>query len=61
MQNFISDSLLAGFDEVLIYHGIGTGVLSRVVAEILRTHPSVVSFADAPAHMGGMGAKLVRL
>ena len=61
VQNFISDSLLAGFDEVLIYHGIGTGVLSRVVAEILRTHPSVVSFADAPAHMGGMGAKLVRL
>lgn len=61
VQHFISDSLLAGFDEVLIYHGIGTGVLSRVVAEILRTHPSVVSFSDAPAHMGGMGAKLVRL
>lgn len=61
VQDFISDSLLAGFDEVLIYHGIGSGVLSRVVAEILRMHPSVVGFSDAPAHMGGMGAKLVRL
>jgi DNA mismatch repair protein MutS2 len=61
MDKFLSDALLQGFDEVLIYHGIGTGKLSYAVKEFLKEHPSVKSFADAPAHMGGFGAKVVRL
>ena len=61
LGDFISDSLIAGFDEVLIYHGIGTGVLSAVVKDFLQNHPKVVSFSDAPPNMGGYGAKLVRL
>lgn len=61
MDKFLSDSLLAGFDEVLIYHGIGTGRLSRVVKEFLEQHPKVLSFEDAPPNMGGMSAKIVRL
>ena len=61
LGDFISDSLVAGFDEVLIYHGIGTGVLSAVVKDFLQNHPKVVSFSDAPPNMGGYGAKLVRL
>lgn len=61
LGDFISDSLIAGFDEVLIYHGIGTGVLSAVVKDFLQNHPKVVSFSDAPLNMGGYGAKLVRL
>ena len=61
LGDFISDSLIAGFDEVLIFHGIGTGVLSAVVKDFLQNHPKVVSFSDAPPNMGGYGAKLVRL
>ncbi|MDD3598399.1 Smr/MutS family protein, partial [Sulfuricurvum sp.] len=61
MDKFLSDALLQGFDEVLIYHGIGTGKLAYAVKEFLKAHPSVKSFADAPAHMGGFGAKVVRL
>lgn len=61
LGDFISDSLIAGFDEVLIYHGIGTGVLSAVVKDFLQNHPKVISFSDAPPNMGGYGAKLVRL
>ncbi|RLA71886.1 MAG: endonuclease MutS2, partial [Epsilonproteobacteria bacterium] len=44
LDKFLSDSLIAGFDEVLVYHGIGTGKLSRAVAEFLDIHPSVVSY-----------------
>ncbi|MBD3799529.1 endonuclease MutS2, partial [Sulfuricurvum sp.] len=35
MDKFLSDALLQGFDEVLIYHGIGTGKLSYAVKEFL--------------------------
>ncbi len=61
LDKFISDSLIAGFDEVLVYHGIGTGKLAFAVKEYLKTHPKVISFDDAPVQMGGFGAKIVRL
>ncbi|MDO7252796.1 endonuclease MutS2 [Helicobacter cappadocius] len=61
LDKFLSDALIAGFDEVLIYHGIGTGKLSFSVKEFLSSHPKVISFCDAPIEMGGFGAKLVRL
>ncbi len=58
---FLSDALMQGWDEVIVYHGIGTGKLSYAVKEFLKRHPSVKSFEDAPQHMGGFGAKVVRL
>lgn len=58
---FLSNALLAGYDEVLVYHGIGTGILSRLVRDFLLAHPKVQGFEDAPANMGGFGAKIVRL
>ncbi|PAF53270.1 endonuclease MutS2 [Helicobacter sp. 13S00482-2] len=61
LDKFLSDALIAGFDEVLIYHGIGTGKLSFSVKEFLSSHPKVVAFSDAPIQMGGFGAKLVKL
>ncbi len=61
LDKFLSDSLIAGFDEVLVYHGIGTGKLSHAVAEFLDTHPSVVSYNDATVKEGGYGAKVIKL
>ncbi|WP_066387691.1 endonuclease MutS2 [Helicobacter himalayensis] len=61
MEEFLSNALIAGFDEVLIMHGIGSGKLSVAVVEFLKKHPKVLSFSDAPPNMGGFGAKLVRL
>ena len=61
LDKFLSDSLMAGFDEVLVYHGIGTGKLSRAVALFLDSHPSVVSYNDATAKEGGYGAKVIKL
>lgn len=60
-DKFISDCLLAGYDEILIYHGIGGGVLSKVIKDFLKSHPKVVRFEDAPPQMGGFGAKLIWL
>jgi recombination and DNA strand exchange inhibitor protein len=61
LDKFISDSLVAGFDEVRVYHGIGTGKLAYAVKNFLREHPSVKEFFDAPPNQGGFGAKIVKL
>jgi DNA mismatch repair protein MutS2 len=61
LDRFISDALINGWDEVIVYHGIGTGKLSYAVKEFLKTHPKVKKFEDAPQHLGGFGAKLITL
>lgn len=61
LDRFISDALINGWDEVIVYHGIGTGKLSYAVKNFLSAHPKVKKFEDAPQHLGGFGAKIVSL
>ncbi len=61
LDKFLSDALIAGYEELLIYHGIGSGKLAFAVKEFLSGHPSIVDFGDAPANMGGYGAKVVHI
>jgi len=61
LDKFLSDALMNGWDEVIIYHGIGTGKLSYAVKNFLIAHPRVKGFDDAPQHLGGFGAKIVML
>jgi DNA mismatch repair protein MutS2 len=58
-DKFLSDSILAGFHEVYIYHGIGSGRLAGAVKEFLKTHPIVQKFVDAAPNKGGYGATIV--
>jgi len=60
IDKFINNSLLSGFEEVIIYHGIGSGILSRVTREYLKENPLVKSYEDAPPNMGGYGATIVK-
>ncbi|SFV75549.1 Recombination inhibitory protein MutS2 [hydrothermal vent metagenome] len=61
LDKFLSDALINGWDEVIVYHGIGTGKLSYAVKNFLKQHPRVKKFEDAPQHLGGFGAKIVHL
>jgi DNA mismatch repair protein MutS2 len=61
LDKFLSDALIAGFEEVLVYHGIGTGKLAFAVKEYLKKHPKVKGFEDAHPSSGGFGAKVVKL
>lgn len=61
LDKFLNDALINGWDEVIVYHGIGTGKLSYAVKNFLTAHPRVQSFSDAPPHLGGYGAKIVSL
>jgi len=58
---FLSDCLVNGFDEVLVYHGIGTGQLSKAIKEFLNRYPKIKGYSDAPSNQGGRGAKIIRL
>ena len=58
VQDFISDALIHGFSEIEIIHGTGSGVLAKVVSELLRNHPRVKSFERVK---GNLGATIVRL
>jgi DNA-nicking Smr family endonuclease len=49
----------AGFREVRLIHGRGIGVQRARVHQVLRNHPLVASFADAPeTHLGATVAVL---
>ena len=61
LDKFLSDALIAGFEEVLVYHGIGTGKLAHAVKEFLLKHPKVKGFSDAHPSSGGFGAKVIKL
>ncbi|MDR2904525.1 MAG: Smr/MutS family protein [Helicobacteraceae bacterium] len=60
LDKFLSDALVAGFDEVLITHGVGGGALARAVKEALKIHPKVKAFSGAPANMGGVGSTIAK-
>ena len=61
VDKFLDEAFLQGYAHIRIIHGHGTGALRRAVAELLRQHPHVESFAQAPANQGGAGATVVEL
>ncbi|HEX8459491.1 MAG TPA: Smr/MutS family protein [Pyrinomonadaceae bacterium] len=60
-DKFLDEAYLNGLARVRIIHGHGTGALRRAVADFLRTHAHVESYAPAPPDQGGAGATLVEL
>jgi dsDNA-specific endonuclease/ATPase MutS2 len=61
IADYIDECSRAGFTSVRIIHGKGTGLQKARVQELLRRHPQVVSFTDAPCEAGGWGATIVTL
>ncbi len=61
LEKYLDDALLAGKSQVRIVHGVGAGVLRRVVDEVLREHPEVVEHGLDRGNPGGIGVTLVRL
>ena len=50
VEEYLYQAVERGFREVRIIHGRGIGVQREIVHSILKKHPSVVSFRDAPDH-----------
>ncbi len=61
VDEYLHAAAEAGFQVVRLIHGRGIGVQRAAVHRVLRTHPCVVSFHDAPdAHLGATLAALRR-
>jgi DNA-nicking Smr family endonuclease len=61
VDSYLEAAFEKGYREVRLIHGRGKGVQRAVVQGLLRSHPLVESFRDAPATRGGWGATLVWL
>jgi len=61
LEAYLDDALLAGLDNVVIVHGIGTGALRRAVREALAEHPRVRGVRGGRRDEGGDGATVAEL
>ncbi|MFC1481232.1 Smr/MutS family protein [Candidatus Neomarinimicrobiota bacterium] len=61
LQRFIDQAVLANLRELEIIHGMGTGILQKLVHEALDGHPQVASFSFANFDVGGTGATIVTI
>ena len=60
VEEYVRAAHEAGFREVRLIHGRGTGVQRGIVQAALEKHPFVAAFHDAPeSHLGATVATLV--
>lgn len=60
VDQYLDAAILAGYPQVTIVHGKGTGALRQGITEFLKNHRSVKSYEFAPANQGGNGATVVK-
>ncbi|WP_125982353.1 endonuclease MutS2 [Loigolactobacillus iwatensis] len=59
VDRYIDSALLAGYPQVTIVHGKGTGVLRQGITTYLQGNRQVKKFTFAPLNAGGNGATVV--
>jgi DNA mismatch repair protein MutS2 len=52
VDKMISDALVNNLNEVQIVHGLGSGVLAKVVWDYLKRHPKIQNFYKMPGNLG---------
>lgn len=60
-DKFLDDALLAGWEQVRIIHGKGTGALREAIMEFLKKHPKVRQQKMGAWNEGDMGVTVVDL
>jgi DNA-nicking Smr family endonuclease len=48
VAEYLFQAMQRGFREVRVIHGRGIGLQREIVQSILKNHPDVISFRDAP-------------
>ena len=61
VEKYLDDVLLARYHQVRIIHGFGSGILRKVVNEVLKKNKYVESFRSGGENEGGLGATVVNL
>ncbi|WP_461207444.1 endonuclease MutS2 [Clostridium sp. DL1XJH146] len=61
VDKYLDEVYLAGINEVTIIHGKGTGVLRKVIQDLLKNHPHVKAYRIGAYGEGGSGVTMVEL
>ncbi len=61
LDDYLPACISSDIFSVRIIHGKGKGILKKRVHGLLKKHPLVKSFKNAPPEAGGWGATLVEL
>jgi DNA mismatch repair protein MutS2 len=61
VDKFLDEALLAGWNEVRIIHGKGTGALRQNIGNFLKKHPQTQRFHEAAMGEGDYGVTVVEL
>jgi dsDNA-specific endonuclease/ATPase MutS2 len=61
LEDYLEEAIRAGFRQVRIIHGRGTGTQRQRVRSVLSRHPFVETYGDAPPGAGGWGATVAVL
>jgi DNA mismatch repair protein MutS2 len=61
LDRYLDDAGLAGLDQVVVIHGLGTGALRDAVRARAATHPLVISTRPGERGEGGDGATIIKL
>jgi len=61
LERFLDRAVVAGFSQVYIVHGKGTGALRRTLTQYLKNHPEVVSLRLGDWNEGGVGVTIAKL
>jgi DNA mismatch repair protein MutS2 len=59
LDRYLDDASLAGLDQALVIHGLGTGALRDAVRDHASSHPLVKSWRPGERGEGGDGATIV--
>ncbi|MBN2092013.1 endonuclease MutS2 [candidate division KSB1 bacterium] len=59
VDKYLDQALLAGFEEVRIIHGKGTGALKDIISQFLKKHPQVLEYHEAAWNAGAAGVTIV--
>jgi DNA mismatch repair protein MutS2 len=61
LERFLDRAVVAGFSQVYIVHGKGTGALRRTLTQYLKNHPEVASLRLGDWNEGGAGVTIAKL
>jgi len=61
LDQYLHDAFMAGFYQVRVVHGKGTGTLRQAVREELAKHPLVESYRPGEYGEGGEGVTIAEL
>ena len=61
LERFLDHAVIAGFEQVYVIHGKGTGVLRRKLTDYLKQRPDIDSIRLGNWNEGGAGVTVVKL